>query len=294
MISQISTRVTYPGGALKAHSIIDDVVAHRLGDDCVLGVVARVTCMHPRDFRWPDQPADRGSLLINGQIVPVLDTVKARVTKDGYQIDKDISLQRGKESSEAVLVVMHCINEKAEVSAGDNVEITVDKDFRFSMSSGHTASHLVTLGLNEILLEFWKKPPQIDENGFPAFTEMSLADSKILAFSCQDTFRIGKSLKKKGFDADLLWKSLPEMEIKLNEFIDNIVSDDSAKAFIEPSECPINDHRKWHLDANRHYTKSCGGTHLTDFSQISNIRVELRQENQELIARAIVTPKYSG
>lgn len=290
MIPQVSTTVTYPGGAIKARSTIEDIV-QRPSKDHALGIVAKVTCMHPRDFRWPDQPADRGSLLVDGQLIPVSDTVKARVTEDGYQVDKDISLQRGKESSEAVLVVMHCIDDDVGVSTGDEVEINVDPEYRFSISSGHSASHLLTLGLNEVLSTYWKKTPQIDENGFPAFTEMTLSNSQISEFSCQDTFRIGKSLKKKGFDADLLWQSLPDIEMKLNEFIDTIVADDNAKAFMEPSECPINEHRKWHLEANRSYTKSCGGTHLKDFSQISNIRVELSQGDQELIAKAVVTPK---
>ncbi len=290
MIPQTSTQITYPSGATQARSTIEDVV-QKPGNNHAIGIVTKVTCMHPRDFRWPDQPADRGSLLINGKLVSVTDTVKARVIEGGYQIDKDITLQRGKESSEATLVVIHCLDEMIDARTGDNVDISVDQDYRFSISSGHSASHLLTLGLNEVLSDFWKKVPRIDENGFPAFTEMTLVKSEISEFACQDTFRIGKSLKKKGFDAELLWQSLPEIEMKLNEFIDNIVSDNSAKVLMRPSECSINEHRKWHLDANRSYTKSCGGTHLTNFSQISHMRVALSQGDQVLIAKSVVTPK---
>lgn len=280
-----STIVSYPGGRCEDEGELVAVVPTSLHGGC-FGVVLDRSCFHPKDFRWPDQPSDKGHLLLNGQQLDVIEAVKGHLDSDGqWYLDQEIELKRD-EAADATLCVVHLVRVDCSDQMGVRAKVVVDKAYRFAVSVGHTASHIMGLAFNEVLAGYWRKEVALDERGFPDFSEYALQCSKVFELGGRDRFRLGKSLKKRGFNNQDFWDNLVEVEVSLNESIGAMVVDESVCFEMMPNEGPLTARRYWQMqtaDREEPVCLPCGGTHLQDLSAIESIHCELSRDESNLL-----------
>lgn len=184
----MDTQVTYPRGVVDGTSQVIKTVP--LDDG--YGVITRETPFHPLDHTWPDQPADRGT--VNG--LPVVDCVTGASDGTHLYVGEEIPVRRGVDGWD--WLVVHVLEEPV---AGE-AELIVDGAYRAALSAGHTACHLTALALNAALADRWRKEAPLDSLGRPDFDQAAIATSRIMEYGSHDVYRLGKSLRKKGFDAE--------------------------------------------------------------------------------------------
>ncbi|GAA2723328.1 hypothetical protein [Cellulomonas aerilata] len=83
-------------------------------------------------------------------------------------------------------------------AVGEHIRVDVDQDHRAGLSAAHTACHLAALAAA------WTKPVPTDALGNPAFDALAIQSSRIQPYRSVDTYRIGKSLRRKGFTTTTL------------------------------------------------------------------------------------------
>ena len=91
-----------------------------------------------------------------------------------------------------------------------HVELVVDADYRTRLSVGHTACHLASLALNRAVADRWKKEVRADGLGAPDFDGTAIDVSLIVENGSVDTYRLGKSLRKRGFVTEGIAEALPD------------------------------------------------------------------------------------
>ncbi|KTR09129.1 hypothetical protein [Curtobacterium luteum] len=188
------TEVTYPAGALTSEGTV--VHVEPAGADRWAVFLDR-TAAHPVDTAWPDQPADRVTLRTPDA---TYETVEVRVAgfHDGsVHIGDALPVRTGTEGW--VFGVAHVVVGPPP-QIGGPVTVTVDPDFRVALSVAHSTCHLAALALDAVLAEHWSKPGSTDALGHPAFDSLAIVRSSIHEYRSEDEYRIGKSLRKKGFD----------------------------------------------------------------------------------------------
>ncbi|MFE9422547.1 metal-dependent hydrolase [Kitasatospora sp. NPDC006697] len=296
MTSLPTTRVGFPTGAVTGGSTV--LAVHPLGDGRT-GVVTAETPFHPLDHTWPDQPADTGTLTVDGTELPVLDCLTAAVGPDGGEllVGADIPVRRGDEAWS--WLVLHVVGEApAGLLPGAAVELAVDAERRAALSASHTGCHLLALALNEALAPRWRKDPgRSDALGHPDFDSLAMASSVMDTEASTDTYRLGKSLRKKGFTAEAaddlpaLAEALPAVTAAVNERLAGWVAAD-APVRIEVPGPELTARRTWHCELPAGPAQlACGGTHLHRLGQLSALETELTlsADGTELVA--VTRPK---
>jgi alanyl-tRNA synthetase len=268
-----STRVTYPAGGTRGRSQVVAVVP--VGDRH--GVIVAETPFHPLDHTWPDQPADTGT--IGG--LAVADCVTGAVEHGGttVHVGEDIPVRRGTPGWD--WLVVH-VTEGAPVG---EVELVVDADGRRALSAGHTACHLAALALNAALSGRWRKEVPADALGSPDFDQAAIATSRILPGGSRDVYRLGRSLRRKGFTVDGLAGELPEIASRAGALLGEWVAAD-APVWIDSPGPELTARRTWHCALpGGEATIPCGGTHLSRTSELGAVTVtlELSDDGSELV-----------
>ncbi|WP_223171049.1 hypothetical protein [Microbacterium sp. NIBRBAC000506063] len=195
------TMVTFPQGAVAGVGTV-----MRVEGDIV--VVDR-TPFHPVDHTWPDQPGDSGFLVHGEERVAVVEAVMAAVSDDGeFAVGAAIPVKRGAEGW--TWLVGHRVSDAGAhwLAPGTDVELAVDAERRAALSRGHTACHLASLALDAALADLWRKDPGTDPLGAPDFEGRANQTSFIHEDGAVDEYRLGKSLRKAGFDTEGLAASL--------------------------------------------------------------------------------------
>ena len=188
------TTVTYPDGETTSSGVVLHVAP--LGEGRSVVLLDR-TAAHPVDTAWPDQPADTGVLLGgDGVRHPIMDVVTGGIHDGELHLGRDLPVRTGTEGW--TFVVAHVVADPPP-AVGDQVRVEVDQDLRRALSAGHTACHLAALALDEALSGAWGKPAPTDSLGNPAFDQLAIQDSRIHPHGSTDVYRIGKSLRRKGF-----------------------------------------------------------------------------------------------
>ncbi len=100
--------------------------------------------------------------------------------------------------------VVHVVAADTPVAVGDAAAVEVDAAYRRALSAGHTACHLASLALDAALADAWRKEVAPDALGFPGFDALACASSRIGEFGSVDEYRVGKSLRRRGFDPEAL------------------------------------------------------------------------------------------
>ncbi|WP_293699349.1 hypothetical protein [uncultured Agrococcus sp.] len=266
------TNVTFPAGAVSATATVTEVLPS------LSAVMTDSTPFHPVDHTWPDQPADTGT--IEGEAVS--DVVMAARSPEGeWLLGESIPVKRGTEGW--AWAIAHIVHDATRFTVGHRADLRVEADRRQALSIGHTACHLASLALNAALAGYWSKDARPDALGRPDFDGTANQRSRILASGARDEFRLGKSLRKKGFDTARLPASLPELQGAVNRRLDAWIA--TAAAVRITTEGPnITDLRKWVCELPEGTASiACGGTHVTSLTELGAVSVTLTAEDPQLL-----------
>jgi alanyl-tRNA synthetase len=270
------TVVTFPTGALDGEGTV--VRVH--GDIVVLDA----TPFHPVDHTWPDQPGDAGVLRSGPDSARVTEAVMAAVSDEGeFAVGSDIPVKRGAEGW--TWLVGHRLADAvpAWLVEDREVEALVDGLERAGLSRGHTACHLASLALDAALADLWRKDPGTDPLGNPNFEARANQSSRIHADRSVDEYRIGKSLRRAGFDSDGLAATLADREERINALLDAWVASGGASR-IDVEGPTIVDRRTWRCDLPEGEVGFlCGGTHVSSLAEFASIRVSLDLSDPQLL-----------
>ena len=258
------------------------------GGDRLLVVTDR-TPFHPVDPGWPDQGPDRGTLAHGDGRAEVLDCVIGATDGAAVFVGADIPVRRG-EPGWSFVVVHVLAAGSLDPAAGDEVPLTVDADHRAALSAGHTGCHLAALALNAALAGRWRKTPRADGLGRPDFDGAAIVSSRIEPFGSVDQYRLGRSLRKSGFDSAGLADDVPA----LIEAIDLTLAgwvDAAGSVRVETAGPTLTDRREWVCELPDGTARiPCGGTHVATLAELGSVRValELSADGQQLTMRTAV------
>lgn len=273
-----TTRVTFPSGVTHGTSTVVQVVEWGEGS----GIITAETPFHPVDHTWPDQPADVGTLSIAGQDLQVHDCVTGgrSLASNRVALGADIPTRRGDEDWRWYVVhLTEAPYADAVAWVGAQATLQVDAGRRARLSAAHTACHLMAFALNEALADRWRKSPRLDALGHPDFDALAITSSRISVGSSVDTYRLGKSLRKRGFSvaatddlpslADALDGLSAEVTSRMNEWIAT-----DAAVRIDTSGSDVTSPRRWvcHLPEGTAIV-SCGGTHVSRLRELGHAEV---------------------
>ncbi|GAA3222344.1 hypothetical protein GCM10010468_48110 [Actinocorallia longicatena] len=238
------------------------------------GVVVDSTPFHPLDHTWPDQPADTGLLIDGERVLPVVGCLTGAVEHGGgpLYVGEAIPVRRG--SAGWHWLAVHVV-EEAPPAEGARVTLRVDAERRAALSAGHTGCHLAALALNEALSGRWRKEIGTDALGRPDFDQAAIASSRIRPFGSVDVYRLGKSLRKKGFTTDGLAGELPELAARVTARLAAWTAAD-AKVWIDVPGPELTARRTWHCALPEGEASiPCGGTHLASTGPLAVASVAL-------------------
>ena len=277
------TIVTYPHGDTVSKGTVLAV-----GDaGGRTAVVLDATAFHPVDTAWPDQPADRGVLVrTDGTRVPIVDAVIAasRDGEDTTYFGRDVPVRTGTDGWS--FAVAHLV-EGEPVSVGDIVEVHVDAEYRAALSAGHTACHLASLALDAALAGAWRKEVPLDAIGMPAFDALAIEESRIMADGSRDVYRIGKSLRRKGFDPAAL-DDPDSVAARANALLAQWVQAAGAVR-IDTAGDTLADRRAWVCALPDGEARiPCGGTHVNSLAALSSVTVTLEVHALEGAAELVM------
>ncbi|WP_394247786.1 alanyl-tRNA editing protein [Arthrobacter pityocampae] len=263
------TRVTYPAGATEAASRVLHVEAH--GDRTA--VLLENTAFHPVDHAWPDQGADRGTLEVGARRWEVTDCVVGATDGTTLHLGADSPVRKGTEGW--AFVVVHLIEGGGNGPVeGDDVVARVDAAHRAAVSAGHTGCHLASLALNRALAGRWKKDVASDALGAPNFDALAIDTTVIGEFGSLDRYRLGKSLRRKGFTVEDLDPQATAAAVNATLAAWTATG---AAIGIEADGGGLTDRRRWICDLpGERAGIPCGGTHLTSLAGVDvTVRLEL-------------------
>lgn len=277
------TVVDFPAGAVEGTGVVQHVLEL---PEARVGVVTDRTPFHPVDPSWPDQPADSGTL--NG--IPLEDCLVGTLDAAGnFTVDTEIAARRGDPGFD--WVVVHVLAAGSAVAVGDSVDLRVDQDRRAALSRAHTGCHATALALNAVVADLWRKEVATDGIGNPDFDRIALTSSRMTPDGARDTYRLGKSLRKKGFDTAALLADLDGVADRVNAQVQAWVAAD-ASVDIEVTGPHLVDMRYWccHVPEGT-FRIACGGTHVTSLRELGAIRVHYEQPDEStLVAVTTVDP----
>lgn len=275
-----STTVSFADGAVSGSSTVQRV---DLTPDGTV-VVVDGTPFHPVDHTWPDQPGDSGEISVDGATVRVAEAVMAAVGDDGaFAVAGDIPAKRGADGW--TWLVGHRLDGEAPAALveGARVELAVDPARRSGLSRGHTACHLASLALDRALADLWRKDPGSDALGSPNFEAKANQSSRIHEDGAVDEYRLGKSLRKAGFDTEGFAATLPEREAAINAQLSEWV-ESAAPSRIVTEGPTIVDRRSWHCELPEGTAEIlCGGTHVRSLAEFVSISVTLELTDPQLL-----------
>ncbi|MFJ4997375.1 hypothetical protein ACIP5T_04440 [Microbacterium sp. NPDC088619] len=275
-----STIVSFAGGDLTGSSTVARVETSSRGTV----VVVDATPFHPVDHTWPDQPGDTGELSAEGNAVRIAEAVMAAVSDEGeFAVGAEIPVKRGVEGW--TWLVGHPIDGDAPawLAEGARVELSVDAPRRAGLSRGHTACHLASLALDIALADLWRKNPGSDALGNPNFEARANQSSRIHEDGAVDEYRLGKSLRRAGFDTETFATTLEVRETAINSQLATWVAS-GATSRVVPEGPTIVDRRSWHCELPDGDAEIlCGGTHVESLSEFVSISVSLDLTDPQLL-----------
>jgi len=264
------TVVTFAGGSLHEAALV--VFTAEVAGEWF--VVTDRSPFHPVSLSWPDQPGDRGWLICGTNRLRVLDSREGLLNRRTGLLSVGEEARALKRSDPDVTsVVLHVTGAAPTTRA---VTLEVDATFRNALSLQHTGVHLAALALNRVAAGFWSKDPQDpDSLGSPNLDKAAATRSEISEEASTDHYRLGKSLRKKGFDAAGFLVDLPTRATEINEVLRGFLAT-PAPIRISPPEGPLADRRLWSTRLNgTDIAMPCGGTHLADLAELTGVIVSM-------------------
>lgn len=265
------TLVTFAGGTLRETARV--LFVAQVAEDWL--VVTDLSPFHPVSPSWPDQPGDRGELILaDGRRLAVLDSREGLLHQTtGVLAIGDAARALKRSDPDLTSVVLHVTEAAPDCEI---VTLQVDASYRAALSLQHTGVHLAALALNRVATRYWTKDPQDpDSLGAPNLDKAAVTRSEISADSSTDHYRLGKSLRKKGFDAAGFLADLPACTASVNAALSEML-ESPAEVRITPAKGPLGDRRLWSTRLNgAEVTMPCGGTHLANLAELAEVTVAL-------------------
>ncbi|TFC93229.1 metal-dependent hydrolase [Cryobacterium sinapicolor] len=272
----LDTTVDYPAGRTESTATVLHVEPLPTG---LVAVLLDTTPVHPVDAGWPDQGPDRAVLRTQGTELPVLDCVVGATDGSALYLGRDIPMPNG--TPGWAFVVAHLVAPDDALAEGLSVVAVVDAGYRQRMSAGHTACHLASLALNRALADRWKKEVRTDALDNPDFDGTAIDVSLIGENGSVDTYRLGKSLRRKGFVTEGLTGQLAEVESVVNAALAEWVAT-GASVRIDRDGPLLTDRRYWICELPAHEARiPCGGTHVSSLAELGVVRVALSTADAE-------------
>lgn len=281
-----SSIVTFPGGSVNEQSTIIHF-SDMPNDPTKLIIFTEKTPFHPVDNNWPDQPSDKGFLIINNKKVPIENCIMAAYNPEDKSLflDKEIPVKRF--DDKWFFLVAHIIDKKYissnDLIIGEVITLKVDEDYRNKLSKTHALCHLAALALNKVTNNYWKKEFKKDSLGNNHLDLLAIKESSMSENNSLDRYRLGKSVKKNGFDVSSFFNDLSLIEKKINEQIIEWLSND-VNISITPKVSYINEIRQWTCSLPDGEAEiPCGGTHTKSVSRKDFDKVTIINEFPEFI-----------
>ncbi|MBC9009766.1 hypothetical protein LWC05_08195 [Acetobacter sicerae] len=259
----------------------------RLSDEFAC-VFLEITPFYPVDDKWPDQPSDKGTFILDGHAVEIIGCFRAWFQENQDRIFFDVKKESISAKYDCTVAHIVSIKSLEFLSIGARVWPKVDAGYRRAMSRHHTASHLFSLALNQILHHVWDKDVSRDQRGYADFDRIAIESSKISEHCSIETYRIGKSLRKKGFKPTRL-PLTSTMETDICNILDEWLLDRHAIT-VTPSRGPLSEKRVWSCSlGGTSITMPCGGTHLTNTAELGRVScgIQYKDETLKCILRSV-------
>jgi alanyl-tRNA synthetase len=281
------TRVTFPGGSCDETSPVLAAFPY----DGVIAVVCAQTPFHPVDHRWPDQPGDQGTLHFRQGSAEIVDCLTGAVHAQTGEVMVGTAITARRGDPEWHWIVLHIVESLPDVpwEAAAVVRLAVNESRRAALSAAHSACHLSGLALNDRLTDLWSadRISQRDSLGFPDFDGTALTRSEISETGFRDTYRLGKSLRKSGFQTAGVADLVPALGNQLTARTGTWISA-ASKVWIETVGTRLSGPRTWHcaLPGGEAIT-ACGGTHPDCLAALGTVRfaASLSADGTELVIR---------
>lgn len=262
------TVVTYPDGATTSTGTVLHIEPL---EDERFALILDTTAFHPVDTAWPDQPADRGTLNATHGTQPIVDAVTGGIYDGELHLGADLPVRTG--TSGWTFVVAHII-EGPPPAIGDTVHVEVDQRHRAELSIAHTACHLAALALDAALSAAWSKSAPTDALGNPAFDALAIQRSRIHPYRATDTYRIGKSLRRKGFTPAALDDPAGVADRVNAQLAEWIAAGGAVR--VERANDDLSARRAWVCELPSGTTDiPCGGTHVRDIAELRDVTISL-------------------
>ncbi|MGF1699232.1 alanyl-tRNA editing protein [Photobacterium makurazakiensis] len=278
------TEVVFTERQFSAQAVVQMIVPSPQGG-CWL--VTDITPFHPVSHIWPDHPADRGSVTIAGADYSVATCSHGAVELASHQlyVGADIPVKRNEAGW--VFVVAHYIEQTLDITLiGSPVVLDVDQAYQLALSRGHSAGHLSSLALNKVLHhDYWRKDAsRKDELGHYDFHSYAQTESRVTEDCSTDTYRLGKTLRKRGLNSADMLAALPQIADLINGHLTRWCQ---AKypVVMRRDGVALTDSRYWQCDLAEEGLVEipCGGTHVQSLAEYASIQVEFVVINEQEI-----------
>lgn len=277
-----TSTITFHNGSCMEKSRVSAIAQH--GGDFI--VIAAETPFHPRDYQWPDQPEDKGYIEnADGKRLDLSDVVCVAISPGGIlYVGEEIPVK--KNNADWYFCVGHAIaGERPEFTQNDIITLQVDRAHRSALSRAHSAAHLMSLALNRTLSPLWRKEAEwLDPLGAPNFDRVAVAASSISPLRSDDRYRIGKSLRKKGFSSEGLRADIRTYEEEINTQL-GLWLQQGSHITQRAEGNGLASYRYWCAEIdNMSVEIPCGGTHPQTFAEIGEITATLDMPDDETLA----------
>lgn len=249
-------------------------------------VVTDVTPFHPVSHIWPDHPADKGTMTVNGKSFDVVDCQVGAVELASGELYVGQAIPVKRDTEGWAFVVVHILPFTDTFGTGDIALLEVDKEYQLSLSRGHSAGHIAYLALNKVLAQsYWRKDAdRKDPHGNYDFNSYAQETSFVTPDKCLDTYRLGKTLRKRGLNSADMLSDLKSIEQQVNVLLGDWLKRDVAITVDCYGE-HLTDSRYWQCDLGEGEIAviPCGGTHASHLSDFGSIHITLVEIDSQTI-----------
>jgi alanyl-tRNA synthetase len=288
------TEILFPSGSLTTEAVVVWSKLHHGEHDTHLHVITTRTPFHPIAHIWPDQPGDIGTLFLGVNDYVIVGSHVAAFNPSNGVLLQDKAITARQSDPDWVYHVVHEIGVgSAQLSddsfVGNKVTLKVDPVYRAQLARTHTSCHLMSLALNKVVAGYWSKEVKLDSLGNPDFDQLAIQESTMDTVEARDTYRLGKSLRKSGFDSESFLKNLDTIATSIASQVNDWI-DQGFDVVIQSDSSTLNGRRYWKaLLSGSPAIIPCGGVHVAQSNQLAPVKIiiERSPDQPEIVLRTI-------